>query len=164
MSEEVIELLERYRRGAELVAAVTTGAAGVELDHSAGDGKWTVRQILCHLSDSECVGTMRLRQVIAEDNPTIQWFDEQAWAVKTDYSKRKLSVALETFRRMRGENYELLKDQPDSAWSRKGTHSKYSEKTLLDLLRTYAEHAEAHARQLRDARAAYKELRLKQSS
>lgn len=107
---------------------------------------------------------MRLRQVIAEENPTIQWYDEKAWASKTDYAKRKLSVALETFRRMRAENYELLKDLPEDAWSRKGTHSKYGEKTLLDLLRTYAEHAEGHARQLRDARVAYKEFRLKQSS
>ena len=160
---DVAEVLERFRRGAELVAAVTTGAAGAELDWSAGEGKWTVRQILCHLSDSECVGTMRLRQVIAEENPALQWFDEQAWAENTDYSKRKLSVALETFRRLRGENYELLKDLPEGAWSRHGTHSKTGAKTLLDLLVMYAEHAEGHARQLRAARAAYKEFRLKQS-
>ena len=160
---ELAELLERFRRGAELVATLTTGVAGVELDWTPAPGKWSVRQIVCHLSDAEGVGAMRLRQVIAEDNPTLQWFDEQAWAEKLDYNKRKLSQALETFRRLRGENYELLKDLPEDTYSRTGNHSQRGPVTLLDLLKTYTEHAENHAVQLRDVRTAYKEFRKSQS-
>ncbi len=156
---EIEELLERFRRGSELLAASTTGAAGPELDFKPAPNKWSVRQIVCHLADSEMVGAMRLRQTIAEDSPSIQWFDEKAWAEKLDYSKRKLSQAVETFRRVRSENYELLKDQPADAWSRTAIHTRDGATTLLDLLRTYAHHAENHVVQLRDVRAAYKESR-----
>ena len=108
---ELADLLERYRRGAELLAVATTGAAGPELDFKP-DGKWSVRQIVCHLADSEAVAVMRFRQFIAEDNPSFGTWDQDAWAAKLGYEKRKISQALETFRMLRLGNYELLRDQP----------------------------------------------------
>ena len=102
---EITDLLERFRRGAELVAMSMTGAAGAEVDFVPEPGKWSVRQIICHLADAELVGAMRFRQIIAEERPAIQAFDEKAWAVKLDYGKRKPSHVIETFRRIRGENY-----------------------------------------------------------
>ena len=71
----VTELLERFRRGPELVAGVMTGAAAEEVDYLSAPGKWTIRQILAHLADAETVGAFRLRAVIAEDNPTLSAFD-----------------------------------------------------------------------------------------
>lgn len=156
---EIQDLLERFRRGAELVAVVTTGAAGAELDFSPAPGKWSVRQIVCHLADSEMVGRDRISRVIAEDNPTIIGYDQDAWAEKLDYRTRKFSQALETFRRIRGENYELLKNQPAEAWARIGTHNQRGPVSLGDMLRIYAEHAEKHALQIRAARDAYKAAR-----
>ena len=159
---ETAELLERFRRGAELVAMSMTGCAGPELDFVPGPDKWSVRQIICHLADSELVGAMRFRQVIAEDQPSMPWCDEKAWATRLDCSKRKPSQVIETFRRIRGENYELLKDLPAETFERTGVHSKQGVMTLLDLLRKYTEHAENHTLQLRAVRAAYKEARAKQ--
>ncbi|MCC6369168.1 MAG: DinB family protein [Bryobacterales bacterium] len=158
---ELADLLERFRRGGELLAVVTTGAAGAELDWAPEPGKWSVRQIVCHLSDSEIVGADRLRRVIAEDNPTLIAFDQEAWATKLDYHKRKFSHAIDTFRRMRAENYELLKDLPEETYQRKGTHNERGEESLLDLLRGYAEHAEAHARQIQTLRQQYKQMKAK---
>lgn len=156
---ELAELLERFRRGAEILAVATTGASNPELDFEPAPGKWTARQIACHLADSEIVGHMRFRQVLAEDNPTIIGFDEAAWAEKLDYRKRKISVALETFRRIRGENYELLKSLPEEAFARRGTHSERGPVSLLDLLEIYAVHAENHVRQIMAARQAYKQAK-----
>jgi hypothetical protein len=153
---EVPELLERFRRGPEVVAAALTGAAGSEVDFRPEPAVWSLRQIVAHLADSECVGAYRFRRVIAEPNPTLEWYDEKAWAESLDYRKRKYSSSLETFRRIRGENYELLKDLPDEAWLRTGVHSKDGPLTLLDLLRIYAEHAEGHTRQIRRVRDAWK--------
>src|SRR5437879_9928771 len=99
---ELAELLERFRRGAELLAVATTGAAGPELDYKPGEGRWSVRQIACHLADSEAATVVRLRQIIAEDNPALQGLDQEAWAKRLDYDKRKISQAIETFRRLRG--------------------------------------------------------------
>ena len=153
---EISELLERFRRGAELVAVSITGAAGSEMDFIPESGKWSIRQIVAHLTDSEMVGTMRMRQVIAENEPKLEAFDQDAWVKNLDYSKRKPSQSLETFRRIRSENYELLKELPEEAFSRVGNHSERGRITLLQMLRGYAEHAENHATQLRARRAEFK--------
>ena len=156
---DIQETLERFRRGAELIATVTTGAAGPELDYSPAPGKWSIRQIVCHLSDSEIVGADRFRRTIAEDNPTIIKYDQDAWAEKLDYSRRKFSQALETFRRIRQENYELLKEMPAGTFDRVSAHSERGPVTLANWVRVYAEHAENHARQIKAIREDYKQAR-----
>ena len=161
---EIPELLERYRRGAELIAVAITGAAGPELDFKSALDKWSVRQIVAHLADAEAANVVRLRQVIAEDNPTLYPFDQEAWAQKTNYQKRKPSQSLETMRQLRAENYELLKDLPAEAFERSGTHLRRGNMTLLELLRLFAEHAEKHAVQIRGVRAEYKASRQKTAS
>jgi DinB superfamily len=153
---EVADLLERYRRGAEMIAVSITGAAGSEVDYAPQPGQWSIRQIVAHLSDAEIVGAMRLRQIIAEENPKLQSFDQDAWATNLDYSKRKPSQSLETFRRIRTENYELLKELPEETFERVGIHSERGPLTLKQLLRAHAEHAENHAAQVRARRAEFK--------
>src|SRR5678815_5853094 len=81
---ELADLLERFRRGAELVAVATTGAAGPVLDFRPAEGKWGVRTIVCHLADTEEVLSMRLRQVLAEDNPALPAIEQDAWAERLD--------------------------------------------------------------------------------
>ena len=154
---EISELLERYRRGAEVVAVAITGAAGSELDFSPAPGQWSIRQIMAHLSDSEMVGAMRFRKIIAEENPIIEAFDQDAWSRNLDYNRRKTSQTLETFRRIRAENYELLKELPEQALERQGRHSERGTVSLRQFLQGFAEHAENHAMQLRTRRAEYKQ-------
>ena len=156
---EIADLLERFGRGAELAAVAATGAAGAELDWAPGPDKWSVRQILCHLADSEIVGAGRFRRIIAEENPAIVAYDQDAWARNLDYTRRKVSVALETFRRIRAGNCELLKDTPEPAYERAGTHSQHGRLTLLQMVEIYARHAESHAAQIRDVRRQYKQWR-----
>jgi hypothetical protein len=158
---EIPELLERYRRGAELVAVAITGAAGPELDFKSAPEKWSVRQIVAHLADTEAVTVTRFRSLIAEDNPAMIAFDQNAWAEKTDYANRKPSQALDTMRHLRADNYALLNGLPEETFSRTGTHSRRGPMTLLDMVRLMAEHAEKHATQIRSIRAEYKASRQK---
>jgi DinB superfamily len=153
---EIEELLERFRRGAELLAVATTGAAGPELDFKP-EGAWSVRQIVCHLADIEAAIVIRFRQVIAEDDPFMPGLKGEEWARSLDYDRRKISNALETFRILRSANHELLKSLPEGTFDRTGVHGEIGKVTLLDLLRTYAEHVENHVRQLQRTRAAYRE-------
>ena len=152
-------LLERYRRGAEVLAVVLTGVFGEEEDYRLAPGKWSVREIVAHLADAELVGAHRFRQVIAEDNPTLIVYDQDAWTRNLDYKRRKPKQSLETFRRIRAENYELLKDLPESAFARTGMHSENGSMTLRQLLEGYAGHAESHAQQLQELREAYKKAK-----
>lgn len=160
---DVTELLERFRRGAELAAMTLTGAAGSEVDFVPEPDKWSVRQIMCHLCDAEMALGFRMRRVIAEDEPRIEAWDQNAWASNLDYARRKPSHALESFRRMRSDNYDLLKELPESTFDRTGIHSERGPVTLRDLLRAGAEHAENHAVQMRNVRAAFKAAKTKSS-
>src|SRR5262252_1110104 len=153
---EISSLLERFRRGPELLAVVLTGVFGEEEDFVPAPGKWSVRQIVAHLADAELVAAHRFRQLVAEDNPTLIAFDQDKWTQNLDYAKRKPKQSLETFRRIRAENHELLKDLPAAAFERAGSHTERGRVTLLSLLEGMAEHAESHARQLQEIREAYK--------
>src|SRR5215469_16190940 len=159
---ELADLLERFRRGAELLAIATTGAAGTELDFKPAPNKWSVRQVVCHLADAEAVYVMRIRQVLAENNPTFQPFDGDAWAERLDYDRRKISHALETFRRLRADNHDLLKEMPEEAFSRPCTHTEAGPWTLRAMIQNCSEHLEDHVKQIQGVRAAYRESRAKQ--
>ena len=156
---EIAGLLERFRRGAELVAVTMTGVAGPEADYVPEQEKWSIRQIVAHLADAELVAATRFRKLLAEENPRIEAFDQDAWTRNLDYARRKPSQSLETFRRIRAENYDLLKDLPESSFERAGMHSERGRITLLQLLGNLAEHAENHAAQLRTRRSEYKSSR-----
>ncbi len=158
---DISDLLERFRRAPELLATVMTGVFGEEEDFAPAPGKWSPRQIIAHLADSELVMAHRFRQVAAEENPTLVAFDQDAWARNLDYSRRKPKQSLETFRRLRAENYELLKDLPESAFERKGNHTERGPLTLRTVLEGAAKHAEAHASQLQTVRDAYKAAKAK---
>ena len=153
---DIPELLERFRRGPELLALVLTGVFGEEEDFVAAPGKWSIRQIVAHVADSEMVMAHRFRQVMAEDDAVLVWFDQDAWAAKLDYARRKPKQSLETLRRTRAENFELLKGAPESAFERAGNHSRNGRMTLHDLLEHGARHTESHARQIGEIREAYK--------
>jgi hypothetical protein len=157
-------LMERFRRGPEVLAVVLTGVFGEEEDFVPAPGKWSIRQVLAHLADSELVMAHRFRQVIAEDNPTLIAFDQDAWARNLDYARRKPKLSLETFRRISGENHELLSGLPESAFERSGNHSERGPITLLSLTETAAAHAESHARQAQSIRDAYKEAKGKKEA
>jgi hypothetical protein len=156
---DIPALLERFRRGPEVLAMVLTGVFGEEEDFIPAPGKWSIRQTIAHLADSELVGAHRMRQVIAEDNPTLIAFDQDAWTRNLDYARRKPKQSLETFRRVRAENHELLKGLPESAFERAGNHSENGPMTLRRLLEGYAQHAESHARQMVEIREEYKKVK-----
>jgi hypothetical protein len=156
---EIAELLERFRRGPELLASALTGAAGSEVDYKPAPGKWSVREIVAHVSDSELVGAERFRRVIAEDNAPLTAYDQNKWAENLDYARRKPSQSLEMFRNLRAENHELLKGLPEAAFQRIGQHSERGPMTLLSLVELYARHAEKHAQQIRDVRSAFKQAK-----
>src|ERR1035441_3402148 len=98
---DIPALLERFRRGPELLATALAGLSGEEEDFVSAPGKWTIRQILAHVADAELVGAHRLRQVIAEDSPLLIAFDQDAWTRNLDYARHQPTHSLETFRRIR---------------------------------------------------------------
>jgi hypothetical protein len=153
------ELLERFRRGPELLAVVLTGLGLEEPDFVPAPGKWSIRQIIAHVADTELVMAQRFRQIAAEDNPTVVAYDQEAWARGLDYARRKPAQSLDTFRRLRSENYELLKGLPETAFARTGNHTARGPVTLQFLVELAATHSEKHAQQLQGLREQFKRSR-----
>ncbi len=79
----------KYVAGQDLVVSLAETAARIEaivrpwtavqFERSLGPGKWTARQILIHLAQSEIVFATRLRFALAQDNPTVTSFDQDDW-------------------------------------------------------------------------------------
>ncbi len=156
---DIPTLLERFRRGPELMAVILTGVFGEEEDYLPAPGKWSIRQLMAHVADTEIVAAGRFRQVIAEDNPTLVPFDQNAWAERLDYARRKPKQSLESFRHLRAENYELLKGLEEAAFERTGTHTERGQLSLRQMLQGFAGHAESHARQIESIREQYKKAK-----
>lgn len=76
------------------------------IDQVPAPGKWSPRDIFCHLADCEIVFAYRLRQTLAEDHHNIQPFDQKKWA--TPYAVLDCDEALATFSRLRHWNLLLI--------------------------------------------------------
>jgi hypothetical protein len=144
-------LLERFRTGYADVEEAVSGITDQELDHAAPDGGWTARQVVHHLADSEATAFIRLRRLIAEDDPTIHGYDEPEYARRLHY-ERPIGSSLAVLRAVREASQALLESLTPAEWERGGTHSESGAYTVDDWLRIYAGHAHDHADQIRGAR------------
>jgi len=122
----------------------TIGPARIAV--SSAPGKWTPTEILCHLADCEVAFGFRLRQTLAEDNHTIQPFDQEKWAVP--YPRITAQQALAAFIALREWNLILIRNAPSSAAQKPVTHPERGAMTYLTIVETMAGHDLNHIQQL----------------
>ena len=118
------------------------------LSRSYGSGKWTAREILGHITDTEIVFVTRLKFLLAHDQPTLLPMKQDEWARKFGYRKADLKLMKETFRVMRGNFIALAKAATPEDLARRGVHPEYSDYTVKFVIDHGAEHAEHHLGQL----------------
>lgn len=147
------QLITQYRDGYAAVAEALLKITPGELDARPGPGRWTAREIVHHLADSEMTSAVRLRRLLAEDRPHIQGYDQEEYGRRLHYD-RPHETSLELFKYARASTAELLERLGPTDWMREGTHSESGRYTVETWLRIYAEHAHKHAMQIRAARAA----------
>jgi hypothetical protein len=135
------------------VAAALEGASDAQLDARPAPDKWTAREIVHHLADSEMTSAIRLRRLLAEDSPLIVGYDQEEYARRLHYD-RPIAASLSAFKAARDTTGELLDRLSDAEWGRKGTHSESGPYSVLQWLEIYAGHAHNHADQIRRARQA----------
>ncbi|MCO5221042.1 MAG: DinB family protein [Thermomicrobiales bacterium] len=150
-------LIDRYREGPVEVDRALDGIVDAELDFRIADGEWTPREVVHHLADSEMTSAIRIRRLIAEDEPVIVGYDQEEFARKLSYG-RPIAGSLLALAGARASTADLLEQFQESDWTRFGTHSEYPEPfTVIGWLEYYAEHAHDHADQIRRSRAAYRD-------
>ena len=150
------ELIARYEAGFDEVQRALADFPGDQLTARPLPGKWSACEIIHHLADSEMRAAIRLRQLLTEDRPVIQAYDQDAYAARLNYNTRDIAPALEAFRAARATSAQLLPHLSDADWAREGTHPEHTRYTVDTWLEVYAAHAHDHATQIRRLREALK--------
>jgi hypothetical protein len=151
-------LVEQYRAGYHAVVEALAGITDEELDRRPAPGKWTAREIVHHLADSEMTSAIRLRRLIAEDNPVIVGYDQEEFARRLRYD-RPIAASLAALKAARETTCEILDRLTEAEWQRTGTHSEAGPYSVHKWLEIYGIHAHDHAAQIRRARGATTPLR-----
>ena len=155
-TDERQALIEQYKAGYDEVAESLQGLSEEQLSAHPIEGKWSAREIVHHLADSESTSAMRLRKLLVEKQPEIQGYDEAEFARRLRYNERPIAPALSAFRAARETTAQILPFLSDEDFTREGTHTESGRYSVEDWLRIYAAHAHNHAAQIRRLREAIK--------
>ena len=128
------------------LAAVAQRIGPAGLNKSPAPGKWSPREILCHLADTELAFAFRLRQTLAEPHHVVQPFDQDLWA--KPYASIPAEAALAAFAAVRMWNLVLLATVPAEAYAKPVSHPERGAMTFGTLVETMAGHDNNHLRQL----------------
>ena len=153
-TEERTKLIAQYRDGYSAVAEALLKITPEELDARPAPNRWTAREIVHHLADSEMTSAIRLRLLLAADRPAIAGYDQDEFARRLHYDTRSLHASLAAFQAARITTGEILERMSEADWQREGTHSELGRYTVEQWLEIYAAHAHGHAEQIRKAREA----------
>jgi uncharacterized damage-inducible protein DinB len=130
------------------------GLSAQQLSRPEAPGKWSVRQVLRHLVDSEIVWSWRLRLVLAQDRPALTGYDQDAWAQRLHYADADPEESLQEFAVLRRGNLRLLESAGPDELKRVGVHSERGDESVEHMIRLYAGHDILHLRQIERIRSA----------
>jgi hypothetical protein len=119
------------------------------------NGKWSIRDVVQHLADSELVGGFRLRMVIAHERPVLTGYDQDLWARRLRYHDVAIDDALAQFVALRRANMRLWQALRPADLPRVGLHAERGEESLEHMRRLYAGHDLLHLRQVKRIRAVH---------
>src|SRR5215210_224944 len=138
-------------------AALEKAVAGLTPDQDGTPerpGKWSLRQVVQHLADSELVGGFRFRMVLAHDGPELPGYDQDLWAQRLRYEESDMATALNEFETYRRSNLRLLRRATPEEKKRVMHHSERGDEPLEYMIRLYAGHDRKHLGQIARIRQA----------
>jgi uncharacterized damage-inducible protein DinB len=95
-------------------------------DYRYAEGKWTIKDILQHLIDSERIFAYRALRFSRGDETILPGFDENLYADNAEGSKRSINDLLTEISALRHANIMMFKSFPVNAMLRKGVASGYT--------------------------------------
>jgi hypothetical protein len=109
-------------------------------------GKWSARDIVAHLADSEVAFGFRLRQTLAEDHHIIQPFEQDLWA--KSYPTCDARMALAALSALRAWNVALIRSAKPADLAKPVTHPERGTMTFQSIVETMAGHDRNHIKQI----------------
>lgn len=88
------------------------------------DGKWSVKEVLGHMIDSERVFAYRALCIARGEQQPLPGFDQEAYALVAEYDRIPFARVTQQYTALRVSTFLLLEQLPESAWTRMGTSNK----------------------------------------
>ena len=138
------EIIDRYEYGGRLLTLAIEGLTPEQGRERVGPGTWSISEVVAHMLDSDLVGIERMKRVIAEETPTLQAYDENAWIDRLDSRSMPMAEAAALFAANRKWMARVLRNCTEADFARVGQHTEDGLKSLAKLLATYVSHLDHH--------------------
>jgi uncharacterized damage-inducible protein DinB len=143
---DLLEILEEQRQALlELFASITEEQS----EFRYGPGKWSMKEVLGHIMDTERIMAYRLLCVSRGEQATLPGFDETQYVQGAAFGRRSLSSLVREFDALRTSTILLMEGTPEEAWTREG-NANNSTVTARALAYIAAGHERHHTRILKE--------------
>ncbi len=150
----IASLIDSYLEGPVRLRQIVSGLTASQLEARPIAGKWSTREVVGHLVDSEQAWCHRMKRVIAEERPLLIGYDESRFTTSLQYHQHELESELALLEAMRRQMAVILRSVPEAAWARVGVHSERGLITLAEMLKTEVDHVFHHIDQIVEKRQA----------
>lgn len=117
-----------------------------KVDYRYGEGKWSVREVLCHLLDAERIFAYRALRFARNDNTQLPGFDENAYTPESNAGARTLKKIGDEFTHLRASTVDMFDGFTEEMLRRRGVAGT-NEMSVLALGFVIAGH-ETHHRKI----------------
>jgi uncharacterized damage-inducible protein DinB len=119
-SGDVVSLLREQLMD---TVALLRNVSAEKADYAYAPGKWTIKEVVGHLADTERVMSYRALCFARGDAGPLPSFDENAYVAKANFAKRSLADLLEEFQVVRAATIHLIKNLDEETLMRRGIAS-----------------------------------------
>lgn len=151
------DLIKEYSLGYAMIWDAIEGLTEEELRYKPAPNKWSIHQILIHVTDSEISATPRLKKVLAEDEPILVSFDQDAWANTLSYDLLDREQYLHLFKLLRTSMQPILDNLTSEQSRRVGIYIDQERFTFKQLLEFRVQHVRDHLDQIERVKNSYRE-------
>ncbi len=117
-----VELLEALHKGSEDFNALVDSLPSDKLSHRYAVDKWTIREVLQHIIDTERVFQYRAFRFSKNDQTPLPGFEQDDYVLEGESNKSKHEL-LNEYNSVRAASISLFKDMPSHKLERIGTAS-----------------------------------------
>jgi len=145
-SNDIVATLEDQRRQMLLLLSGRSEADG---DLRYALEKWSVKEVLGHINDTERVMSYRALRISRGDATPMGGFEQDDYVRNGPFARRPLSDLIEDFIAVRRATVSLFRNLDEAAWTRRGIANK-NEVTVRALAYIIAGHEVHHRRMLEE--------------
>ncbi|MFA5910950.1 MAG: DinB family protein [Vicinamibacterales bacterium] len=118
------------------------GLAETVGDHRYAEGKWSVKELVGHMADTERVFSYRLLRIARADQAPLAGFDENAWAAVAPHGKRRLADVVDELIAVRRSTIALIESLDDTAMANAGVanNSPVTARAICWIIPGHAQH------------------------